>query len=72
VEGDVLNLPHDDILVGASSRAKDNEEAVVPGGVVAHILPEEGLDVRELSRVLEEVEATDEPLPFTTNTSIAH
>jgi hypothetical protein len=36
---------------------------MVPRGVVAHILPEEGLDRGELGGRVEEVEVADEPLP---------
>jgi len=60
--GNVLNLPHDNILTGASSGAEDDEEAVVPCRVVTYVLPEEVLDIFELCWVLEEVEAADEPL----------
>jgi hypothetical protein len=36
---------------------------MVPRGVVAHILPEEGLDGGELGGRVEEIEVADEPLP---------
>jgi hypothetical protein len=42
--------------------AEDEEETVVPGGVVADVRENEGICVGEFSRGIEEREVADEPL----------